>query len=71
MTVHFVGAGPGAADLLTKIAEGMAVEGMESLAPALVDGMELMIDAMPDDTLVLVADRLTHRRHGRAPVRWR
>src|SRR6476661_1556317 len=29
---------PGAADLLAKLAEGIAVEGMESLAPALVDG---------------------------------
>ncbi|MGY4721549.1 transcription-repair coupling factor [Naumannella huperziae] len=47
---------PELAEMLERIAQGHAVEGMESLAPALVDGMELMIDAMPDDTLVLVAD---------------
>ena len=39
---------PGAADLLDKLAEGIAVEGMESLAPALVDGMETLLDVLPD-----------------------
>ena len=39
---------PGAADLLEKLAEGIAVEGMESLAPALVDGMEPLLDLLPD-----------------------
>ena len=38
---------PGAADLLGKLAEGIAVEGMESLAPALVDGMEPLLDTCP------------------------
>ncbi len=38
---------PGVADLLHKVAEGIAVEGMESLAPALVDGMELLVDVLP------------------------
>ncbi|WP_425310053.1 transcription-repair coupling factor [Ammonicoccus fulvus] len=47
---------PQLAEMLDRIADGHAVEGMESLAPALVDGMELLVDVMPVDTLVLVAD---------------
>ncbi|GAA3099146.1 hypothetical protein GCM10020254_50820 [Streptomyces goshikiensis] len=35
---------PELGELLNKIAEGIAVEGMESLAPVLVDDMELLID---------------------------
>src|SRR5256885_10120078 len=41
------GTHPQLGELLGKIAEGIAVEGMESLAPVLVDGMELLIDVMP------------------------
>ena len=47
---------PGAADVLAKIAEGIAVEGMESLAPALVDGMEPLLDVLPAGTHVVLAD---------------
>src|SRR5690348_2981695 len=47
---------PALAELTEKLAEGQAVEGMESLAPALVDDMELLIDLMPDQTHVLVLD---------------
>jgi transcription-repair coupling factor (superfamily II helicase) len=47
---------PELADMLDRIAAGHAVEGMEALAPALVDGLELLTDVVPDDTLVLVAD---------------
>ena len=43
-------------ELTDKIASGIATEGMESLAPVLVDGMELLVDLMPDDTHVLVLD---------------
>jgi transcription-repair coupling factor (superfamily II helicase) len=43
-------------ELTDKMAAGIAVEGMESLAPALVDGMELLVDLMPADTTVLVLD---------------
>ncbi|GAB3200527.1 transcription-repair coupling factor [Nocardioides hungaricus] len=43
-------------ELTDKIAAGIAVEGMESLAPVLVDEMELLVDLMPDDTHVLVLD---------------
>ncbi len=43
-------------ELTEKIAEGIAVEGMESLAPVLVDELELLVDLMPADTQVLVLD---------------
>ncbi|KRF36846.1 transcription-repair coupling factor [Nocardioides sp. Soil805] len=43
-------------ELTDKIAAGIAVEGMESLAPALVDEMELLVDLVPEDTTVLVLD---------------
>lgn len=43
-------------ELTDKIANGIAVEGMESLAPVLVDEMELLVDLMPKDTSVLVLD---------------
>lgn len=49
-------------ELTDKIASGIAVEGMESLAPALVDEMELLVDLMPDDTTVLVLDPERARR---------
>jgi transcription-repair coupling factor (superfamily II helicase) len=51
-------------DMLDKLAEGHAVEGMESLAPALVDEMELLVDLLPSDTVVLVCD--PERVRGRA-----
>ena len=43
---------PGVADMLGKVAEGIAVEGMESLAPVLVDGMESLLDLLPPGTHV-------------------
>ncbi|MFT4217200.1 MAG: transcription-repair coupling factor [Micropruina sp.] len=43
-------------ELLERIAQGHAVDGMEALSPALVDGLELLIDVLPADTVVLVAD---------------
>ncbi|ANS78731.1 Transcription-repair coupling factor [Serinicoccus hydrothermalis] len=56
---------PGAGDLLAKIAEGIAVEGMESLAPALVDGMETLVDVLPEAARVVVLDpeRVRTRAH--------
>src|SRR3954447_8273705 len=56
---------PGVADLLAKVAAGLAVEGMESLTPALVDGMELVLDVLPPGTHVLVCDpeRVRARAH--------
>ncbi len=43
-------------EMTEKIANGIAVEGMESLAPVLVDELELLVDLMPADTHVLVLD---------------
>ena len=56
---------PGAVDLLGKLAEGIAVEGMESLAPVLVDGMESVLDTLPKGTIVAVSDpeRVRTRAH--------
>jgi transcription-repair coupling factor (superfamily II helicase) len=56
---------PGAADLLEKLAQGIAVEGMESLAPALVDGMETMLDLLPDGAVLVACDpeRVRTRAH--------
>ncbi|MGY1783760.1 transcription-repair coupling factor [Geodermatophilus sp. SYSU D00698] len=48
---------PGLAELLGKLVEGIAVEGMESLTPALVEGqLQLLTDLLPAGTHVLVAD---------------
>jgi transcription-repair coupling factor (superfamily II helicase) len=56
---------PGVADMLAKVAEGIAVEGMESLAPALVDGMENLLDVLPPGAVVVVTDpeRVRKRAH--------
>ncbi len=56
---------PQLAELTEKLAEGHAVEGMESLAPALVDDMEMLIDLMPEDSHILVLDpeRARSRAH--------
>ncbi|MFR9673453.1 transcription-repair coupling factor [Streptomyces sp. TR02-1] len=43
-------------ELLGRIAEGIAVEGMESLAPALVDEMELLLDVLPHGAMGVVCD---------------
>jgi transcription-repair coupling factor (superfamily II helicase) len=52
-------------EMLDKMAEGQAVEGMESLAPVLVDDMELLVDLLPDNATVLVCDpeRVRARAH--------
>ncbi|SCK10590.1 transcription-repair coupling factor [Streptomyces sp. WMMB 322] len=47
---------PELGELLGKITEGIAVEGMESLAPVLVDDMELLLDVVPKGTMALVCD---------------
>ena len=43
-------------EILGKIAEGIAVEGMEALSPVLVDGMELLLDQLPAGTHLLACD---------------
>ncbi|WP_327403479.1 transcription-repair coupling factor [Streptomyces sp. NBC_01288] len=47
---------PELGELLNKIAEGIAVEGMESLAPVLVDDMELLLDVLPKGAMTVVCD---------------
>ncbi len=47
---------PGLADVLVQMAEGIAVEGMESLTPLLTAGMQLLVDVMPSDTAVVLVD---------------
>ncbi|MEV6343498.1 transcription-repair coupling factor [Actinoplanes sp. NPDC051851] len=59
---------PELAEILDKLAEGIPVEGMESLAPALLhgtDSMELLVDCMPAGTHVLLCDpeRIRTRAH--------
>ncbi|GIE52305.1 transcription-repair-coupling factor [Amorphoplanes nipponensis] len=59
---------PEIGEILDKLADGIPVEGMESLAPALMDGtdsMELLIDCMPRGTHVLLCDpeRIRTRAH--------
>ncbi len=43
-------------DIVGRIAEGIAVEGMEALSPVLVDHMELLVDQMPRNTLIVACD---------------
>jgi transcription-repair coupling factor (superfamily II helicase) len=59
---------PELAEILDKLAEGIPVEGMESLAPALLhgtDSMELLLDCLPPGAHVLLFDpeRIRTRAH--------
>jgi len=59
---------PALAEMLDKLAEGIPVEGMESLAPVLLDGpnsLELVLHCMPDGTHILLCDpeRIRTRAH--------
>ncbi|MEY9904100.1 transcription-repair coupling factor (superfamily II helicase) [Catenulispora sp. MAP12-49] len=47
---------PELADILGKVSEGIGVEGMESLAPVLVDEMELLIDLLPAGSPMVLCD---------------
>jgi transcription-repair coupling factor (superfamily II helicase) len=47
---------PGLHDILGKMAEGITVEGMEALAPALTDRMELLLDYLPAGSAIVVCD---------------
>ena len=53
---------PQLVELTDKIAAGIATEGMEALAPVLVDDMELLVDLLPVDTHILVLDPERARR---------
>ncbi len=52
-------------ELFERISQGHAVDGMEALSPVLVDGLELLVDVLPADAMVLVADpdRVRARSH--------
>jgi transcription-repair coupling factor (superfamily II helicase) len=47
---------PGLADVLSKLADGITVEGMEAFAPVLADRMELLLDYVPAGGCVLACD---------------
>jgi transcription-repair coupling factor (superfamily II helicase) len=47
---------PMLAEMTDQLAQGIAVEGMEALTPALVDTMEMFVDLLPDDAHILVVD---------------
>ena len=53
---------PGAADMLEKISQGIAVEGMESLAPVLVDKMIPLLDLVGDRLTVLLEPERVRKR---------
>ncbi|GAB3620525.1 transcription-repair coupling factor [Glutamicibacter endophyticus] len=56
---------PAAREMLTKIAGGIAVEGMESLAPLLVDSMVPFLSLLPESSIALVMEpeRVRARAH--------
>jgi transcription-repair coupling factor (superfamily II helicase) len=47
---------PGLSDVLGKLADGIAVEGMEAFAPVLAERMELLLDHVPASGCVLACD---------------
>ncbi|MGJ9411349.1 transcription-repair coupling factor [Aeromicrobium sp. CF4.19] len=47
---------PQLAELFGKLAEGHAVEGMESLAPVLVEEMQLLVQVLPQGSVVVLAE---------------
>ena len=47
---------PGLHDILGKMAEGITVEGMEALAPALTDKMDLLLDYLPRGAKIIACD---------------
>ncbi|MBB4700770.1 transcription-repair coupling factor [Sphaerisporangium siamense] len=55
---------PALKETLDQLADGIPVEGMEAFAPALVDGMDLLLDHLPARAAVLVCD--PERIRGRA-----
>ena len=56
---------PGAIDMLDKLAAGIAVEGMESLAPMLVETMQPLLELVPPRSLLVVVEpeRVRRRAH--------
>lgn len=60
---------PELTDMLDKIAQGIAVEGMEALTPVLVDSLELLVDVLPANSMVFVNDPELVRRRSYELVR--
>ncbi|WNM25045.1 transcription-repair coupling factor [Demequina capsici] len=58
-----IGEYPAASDMLARVADGHAVEGMESLIPVLLDRLEPLTDVLPRGTRVLAVEpeRLARR----------
>jgi transcription-repair coupling factor (superfamily II helicase) len=56
---------PELVDVLDRVVEGIYVEGVEAFSPVLADGMELLIDVVPERTVVLLSDpeRIRTRAH--------
>jgi transcription-repair coupling factor (superfamily II helicase) len=56
---------PELAEICTKLADGHPVEGMEALAPVLVDDLQLLVDELPRGTAIVVCDpeRVRTRAH--------
>jgi len=47
---------PELAGIAEQLAEGIVVDGMEALAPVLVDRLELLVDQLPQDSVILLCD---------------
>ncbi len=47
---------PGLAEVLGKLADGIAVEGMEAFAPVLAERMDLLLDYLPAGSCILACD---------------
>ncbi|WP_344449951.1 transcription-repair coupling factor [Actinocorallia aurantiaca] len=47
---------PALADVLDRLAEGEAVEGMETFSPVLAERMELLVDLLPKGSRMLICD---------------
>ena len=45
---------PGVADMLELISQGIAVQGMESLAPVLAPGLQSVVSLLPGDTTIVI-----------------
>ena len=59
---HLTGSIPGAADMLEKIGAGIPVEGMESLAPVLVDEMVPLLDLVGERLVVVLEPERVRKR---------
>ncbi|HEX7589747.1 MAG TPA: transcription-repair coupling factor, partial [Demequinaceae bacterium] len=61
-TAVLAGTTASARDLLARVAEGIAVEGMESLLPVLVDGLVTVVDELPRGSRVVTLEPERLRR---------